>query len=110
MDALFHYSICRNKRLTKSSAPDAAQGHFTMMSLDTKLRSVPSNYVSWQDYSENIINTAEAFKLHLKSGGYYGGPTVAFAINEIGMLLERHQPQQIQKSLFAPSLVRHIAR
>ncbi len=93
LNALFHYSVAQNRRITASGDPDAAQDHFTMMTLHAKVSAVPQGAVSWQDYSENILNTAEAFRLHLKAGGYYGAPIIGAAMHEIRALLEDHTPQ-----------------
>ena len=93
LDALFDYSVKQNKRLTASGDPDAHQDNFTMMTLLTKLRAVPHRRFSWQDYSENIVNTAEAYRLHLKAGGYYGAPIVGSALREIRSLLQEYAPQ-----------------
>lgn len=101
MNALFQFSVTQNKRLTNSGDPDAAQDHFTMMTLHAKLRAVPSGGVRWQDYSENIINTAEAFRLHLKSGGYYGASIVGSAIREIRELLSIHAPNGYELGMSA---------
>ena len=93
LDALFDYSVRQNKRITASGDPDANQDNFTMMTLHTKLRAVPHSSFSWQDYSENILNTAEAYRLHLRAGGYYGAPIVGSALSEIRLLLHQHAPQ-----------------
>lgn len=98
LDAMFRYSIAQNKRLIKSGDPDAAQDHFTMMTLHAKLRSVPHNGTSWQNYSENILNTAEAYQLHLKTGGYYGAPIIGSAIKEIQGSLREHAPNDQNSS------------
>jgi len=98
LDALFQFAIAQNRRLTNSGDPDAAQDHFTMMTLHTKLRSVPHNGTSWQSYSENILNTAVAYQLHLKSGGYYGAPIIGSAIKEMQALLREHAPQDQNSS------------
>ncbi len=90
LDALFDYSVKQNKRLTASGDPDGPQDNFTMMTLFAKLGAVPHSGVSWQDYSENILNTTEAYRLHLKSGGYYGAPIVGSTIREIQSLLHSY--------------------
>ena len=94
LNDLFQFAVSQNKRITASGDPEAAQDHFTMMTLHAKLSAVPRNQGRWQDYSENVLNTAEAFRLHLKAGGYYGAPIVGAAMREIRILLEDHSPQQ----------------
>lgn len=98
LNALFHFAVAQNKRMTISGDPDAAQDHFTMMTLHAKLRAVPYVGASWQDYSENIINTADRFRLHLKSGGYHGAPIIGSAIREIRALLQEHKPCMAQET------------
>jgi len=93
LDDLFHFSVRQNKRITRSGDPDATQDNFTMMTLHAKLSAVPCCGVSWQDYSENILNTAESYRVHLKSGGYHGAPIIGSALREIRSLLQSHAPR-----------------
>ncbi len=106
LDALFDYSVRQNKRITGSGDPDATQDNFTMMTLHAKLRAVPRSGVSWQDYSENILNTAESYRLHLKSGGYYGAPIIGSALREIRSLLQSHAPRPTDGGSLLSRLVR----
>lgn len=106
LNALFQFIVAQNRRATAAGDPDATQIHFTMMTLHAKLAAVPRRQVSWQDYSDNILNTAEAFGLHRKSGGYCDAPIIGSVVREIRSSLNTHAPQKTNQS----GLASHFAR